>query len=199
MGAHERKQEMSLFRTFAAESNESVDELAKDGEMLDGGEMAQTRASTVQQRREWFTRHCYARLAFTVWWKSGASVKSLTRSRKERAKKYHGMVCPFKKDKFPHSVHTLHTKQFQDWCLIPCERNLDKMARTGMDRLEVKPWPGKRRPRGRALITLLARRAAKVRARTFLVLFSSRTEGTPLLAASSMNLVETSVQCQDCG
>ena len=46
------KQEMTLFEGFVTEGNERADELAKDGAMLDGGEMAQKRASTVQQRRE---------------------------------------------------------------------------------------------------------------------------------------------------
>ena len=35
------KQQMALFETFVAEGNEKADELAKDGAMLDGGEMAQ--------------------------------------------------------------------------------------------------------------------------------------------------------------
>ena len=34
------------------EGNERADELARDGAMLDGRDMAQIRASTVQQRRE---------------------------------------------------------------------------------------------------------------------------------------------------
>ena len=46
------KHEMSLFGRFATEGNESADELAKDGALLDGGEMAQIRASTIQQKRE---------------------------------------------------------------------------------------------------------------------------------------------------
>ena len=53
--AHRSKkevQEMKLFERFVTEGNERADELAKDGAMLDGGEMAQKRASTVQQGRE---------------------------------------------------------------------------------------------------------------------------------------------------
>ena len=43
---------MTLFETFVTEGNESADELVNDGAMLDGGEMAKIRASTVQQNRE---------------------------------------------------------------------------------------------------------------------------------------------------
>ena len=53
--AHRSKkevQEMKLFEGFVTEGNERADEFEKDGAMLDGGEMAQKRASTVQQGRE---------------------------------------------------------------------------------------------------------------------------------------------------
>ena len=40
------------FERFVAGGNEKTDELAEDEAMLDRGEMAQTRASTFQQRRE---------------------------------------------------------------------------------------------------------------------------------------------------
>ena len=43
---------MSLFEHFITEGNEKAHELAKDGAMMDGGVMAQIRASTVQQKRE---------------------------------------------------------------------------------------------------------------------------------------------------
>ena len=43
---------MSLFERFIAEGNEKADEFAKEGALLDGGLMAQVRASTVQQERE---------------------------------------------------------------------------------------------------------------------------------------------------
>ena len=43
---------MSLSERFLAEGNERADQMAKDGAMLDGGEMAQRRASTVELRRE---------------------------------------------------------------------------------------------------------------------------------------------------
>ena len=46
------RQEMSLFERFVSEGNEKADDLAKDEAMLDRGEMAQIRASTVQLRRE---------------------------------------------------------------------------------------------------------------------------------------------------
>ena len=67
---------MTLFENFVTEDNEKADELAKDGAMLDGGEMAQIRASTVQRRKKRrFTRHCRTQLAFTVWWRNGTTVK----------------------------------------------------------------------------------------------------------------------------
>ena len=47
----ERQKEMTLFDQFATEGNEKADEL-EDVAMLDGGDMAQIRASTVQQKRE---------------------------------------------------------------------------------------------------------------------------------------------------
>ena len=40
---------MSLFERFVAGVNEKADELAKGEAMLDRGEMAQIRASTIQQ------------------------------------------------------------------------------------------------------------------------------------------------------
>ena len=43
------KQEMTLFEKCVTGGNERADELAKDGAMLDGGEMAQISASTGQQ------------------------------------------------------------------------------------------------------------------------------------------------------
>ena len=53
--AHRSKkemQQMTLFERFITECNEKADELTKDGAMLDGREVVQTRANTVQQRRE---------------------------------------------------------------------------------------------------------------------------------------------------
>ena len=46
------KQQMSLFEQFITEGNEKANELANDGAMMDGGEMAKMRTSTVQQKRE---------------------------------------------------------------------------------------------------------------------------------------------------
>ena len=43
---------MSLFEKFITEGNGMADELAKEEAMMDGGVMAQIRASTVQQSRE---------------------------------------------------------------------------------------------------------------------------------------------------
>ena len=53
--AHRSKkeiQQMSLFEHFITECNEKADQLTKEGTMLDGGDMAQVRAITVQQERE---------------------------------------------------------------------------------------------------------------------------------------------------
>ena len=43
---------MTLFKRCVTEGHERADELAKDGAMMDGGDVAQIRASTVQQKRE---------------------------------------------------------------------------------------------------------------------------------------------------
>ena len=45
------KQHMALFEKHITEGNEKADELARDGAMMDNGEMAWIRASTVQQRK----------------------------------------------------------------------------------------------------------------------------------------------------
>ena len=55
MQAHRTKKEMqqvSVFERFIAKGNEKSDEFAQEGAMIDGGLMAQVRASTVQQERE---------------------------------------------------------------------------------------------------------------------------------------------------
>ena len=46
------RQQMTLFEKFTTEGNEEAEELAKQGAMLDGGFVAQARASTIQQERE---------------------------------------------------------------------------------------------------------------------------------------------------
>ena len=46
------KQEMSQFEKFVADGNEKANELAKAGAMMDEGFMAETRAKSVQQKRE---------------------------------------------------------------------------------------------------------------------------------------------------
>ena len=46
------RQEMTLFEKFVTDGNERAGELAKDGAIWDGGEMAQVGASTVQQQRD---------------------------------------------------------------------------------------------------------------------------------------------------
>ena len=76
------KQEMSLLKWFVTEGNERADELAKDGAMLNGGEMAQMEASTAQQKGRKFMRHCSPQVAFIVWWRSGTIVKNLSQHRK---------------------------------------------------------------------------------------------------------------------
>ena len=44
------KQQLSLFEQFVTEGNERADEFAKDGAMVDGGEMNQIMTSTFQQK-----------------------------------------------------------------------------------------------------------------------------------------------------
>ena len=46
------KHEVSFFEHFVTEGNEKADELATNGVIMDGGDMAQIRASTGQQNRE---------------------------------------------------------------------------------------------------------------------------------------------------
>ena len=48
------KKQLSLFEKFITEGNEKkkTDELAKQGARLDGGDMPQERAITIQQERE---------------------------------------------------------------------------------------------------------------------------------------------------
>ena len=54
---------MTLFEKCVTGGDEKADELAKDGTILDGGVMAQIRASTVQQRRKEVTQRCSTLLA----------------------------------------------------------------------------------------------------------------------------------------
>ena len=54
-GAHrsiKEMQDMSPFDKFITEDNAKADEPAKEGAMLDGGDVAQVRASTIQHGRE---------------------------------------------------------------------------------------------------------------------------------------------------
>ena len=51
--SHQEGEERNeLFEKFVTEVNVKADDLAKDGAMMDGGGMAQIRATTVQQKRE---------------------------------------------------------------------------------------------------------------------------------------------------
>ena len=45
-------QQMTLFERFITEGNEEADEQATEGARLDGGDVAQVRAVTIQQERE---------------------------------------------------------------------------------------------------------------------------------------------------
>ena len=76
------KQPMPLFEKFVTEGREKADELAKDGAMFDGGEMAQTKVSTAQQKKTTgrSMRHCSTQLTFTVWWRHGTIAKSSSRN-----------------------------------------------------------------------------------------------------------------------
>ena len=48
----EEKQEVSLLQLIVAEGNEKADEFVNVGSMMDGGEMVEVDACSVQQRRE---------------------------------------------------------------------------------------------------------------------------------------------------
>ena len=66
------KQELTLFERMDTEGHEGADVVTKNGW-----------ASTVQQKERMFTRHCSTQLAFTVWWRSGATVKNLSRNQRK--------------------------------------------------------------------------------------------------------------------
>ena len=77
------KTEMSHFEKFVTEGNEKADGLAKGGAALNEGVMAESRAKTVQHEREKrCMQPCSMQPAFTVWWKTGRTVKSSSRSQK---------------------------------------------------------------------------------------------------------------------
>ena len=79
------KKEWSHFEKFVTDGNETADDLAKAGAVLDEGFMAETRAKTVQQEREKkCMQPCSMRPASTVWWRNGRIVKDSSRSQKER-------------------------------------------------------------------------------------------------------------------
>ena len=50
--SNQEMQEMSLFQKFITEGHEKADELAQEGAWLDGGDMAQVRAITIQHERD---------------------------------------------------------------------------------------------------------------------------------------------------
>ena len=80
------KQDMTLFERFVTEGDERADELAKDGSMTDGAEMApdQNKHSPATKRGG-FTRHCSTQLACAVWWRNRATVRSSNRNLKTSA------------------------------------------------------------------------------------------------------------------
>ena len=79
------KKEMSHFeKKFVTEGNEKADELAKEGAMLDGDFVAETRAKTVQQEREEeYAAVQYAASFHRLFLKNGRTVHSSSRSQKE--------------------------------------------------------------------------------------------------------------------
>ena len=63
--------------SLVTKGNEKADELAKDGVMMDGGVMAQIRASTVQQKkRRRSMRRCKTQPVFIIWLRNGKTVKN---------------------------------------------------------------------------------------------------------------------------
>ena len=72
----------SLFEKFTTEGDEKTDEFATQGATMDGGDVAQVGAFTIQQGRE--VVHAALQYAATVWWKNGEFVKSLDQSQKKR-------------------------------------------------------------------------------------------------------------------
>ena len=72
-----------FFERFVTKGNEKADELAEDEALLDGREMAQIRANTVQRDEKRFTRPGSTLPAFTVRYRSARTVKNSSRSRKK--------------------------------------------------------------------------------------------------------------------
>ena len=120
--AHRSKKEtqhMSLFEKVLTEGNEKADELAREGAMLDGGGVAESRASTVQQRRN----EVYAALQYAAGfhclvkeWKDCEDLKPKTKEKctlcgqKAGSKEAScGVVCSSEQI----SVHEMRKKQQQ--------------------------------------------------------------------------------------
>ena len=93
---------MSQFGRFVTKGNEKADELAKEGAMLDGGFMAEARATTVQQGRE----EVHAAL------QHAASFHCLVEEWKDR-----GELKPKPKDKWIFvDKKSWETKHRTEWC-----------------------------------------------------------------------------------
>ena len=80
---------MSLFENCITEGSEKADELAKNGVMMHGGEMAQVRVITVQQKREEFYGALQYAVSFSL---SGGGMARLciTQTQATREEDYRG-------------------------------------------------------------------------------------------------------------
>ena len=64
--SNKEMQEMSLFQKFITEGHEKADEQSQEGAWLDGGDMAQVRAITIQHERMSFVHLCNMQIASTA-------------------------------------------------------------------------------------------------------------------------------------
>ena len=96
------KKKMSMFEKFVTEVNETADDLAKAGAILDEGFMAEARVERMQQEREEVYTTCSMQPAFTAEWKNGRTVKNSSRSQKKSGSSWiikrgdetsNGVVC----------------------------------------------------------------------------------------------------------
>ena len=125
----EKMQQMSLFERFIAEGNEKADEFAKEGALLDGGLMAQVRASTVQQERE----EVYAAL------QNAAGFHCLVDEREDRQE-----LKPKPKEKRRYVNKKRNGKETSEWCEQTSigVGDAEEVAKTRRDKRKVKDRNG---------------------------------------------------------
>ena len=107
----------AFFERFLTEGNERADELAKYGAMLDGREMMQIRASTVQQKREEgyaALQHAPSFHCLVEEWQDSEELKPQAELRYAL-----GMVCS--NEQIP--LHQLRERTVNMWRTLICRRS----------------------------------------------------------------------------